>query len=384
MRIVIAPDSFKGSLSAPEVCRAIDQGVRAALPSAETVLVPMADGGDGTARTLVEGTGGELRSATVTGPLGEPIEAEYGVLGNGTTAVIEMAAASGLVLVPVERRNPLHTTTYGTGELISRALDGGCRKLIVGIGGSATTDGGVGMAQALGARFLDAAAGEVPGTGAGLARLERIDASALDPRLAEASVRVACDVDNPLYGEHGAAAVYGPQKGATPEIVAQLDEGLRRFARTVARDIGIDVADLPGAGAAGGLGAGLVAFCGATLEPGVEIVMEAVGLADKLRGADVVFVAEGRLDAQTAYGKTPSGVAKLATRAGCPVLAIGGSVPEEARELHEHGFAALGSILNEPLALEEAMEPAKAFSLLVFAAEELLRAFVAGHSPRRN
>jgi len=378
MKIVIAPDSFKGSLTSPEVCRAIQAGVLAALPEAETVLVPIADGGDGTARTLVEGTGGELLTATVTGPLGEPVEAEYGVLGDGSTAVTEMAAASGLTLVPPERRNPLYTTTRGTGELIAAALDRGCRTLIVGIGGIATNDAGMGMAQALGARFLDEGGEEVPATGEGLGRLTRIDVSGLDPRLKETTVRVASDVDNPLYGERGAAYVYGPQKGATPEIVAKLDTGLRRFADVVSRDVGVEVADLPGAGAAGGLGAGLVAFCGATLEPGVRIVLGAVGLDEKLAGAEVVFVGEGRIDFQTAFGKAPSGVAELARKHGCAVLAIGGSVAQDARNLHEHGFAALRSIVNEPMPLEDAMQPDRAFALTAFAAEEMLRAYLAG------
>ncbi|MBM3475867.1 MAG: glycerate kinase [Armatimonadetes bacterium] len=380
MKIVIAPDSFKGSLTSPEVCRAIEAGVRAVLPEAETLLVPIADGGDGTARTLVEGTGGELLTATVTGPLGEPVEAEFGILGDGLTAVIEMATASGLTLVPPEKRNPLFTTTRGTGDLIRVALDRGCRTLIVGIGGSATTDGGMGMAQALGARFLDERGHEVPGTGEGLDRLDAIDLSGLDPRLGETTVRVACDVDNPLYGERGAAYVYGPQKGATPEMVAQLDEGLRRFAEVVARDTGKHVADLPGVGAAGGLGAGLVAFCRATLEPGIRIVLEALRLDEKLTGAEVVFVGEGRIDLQTAFGKAPAGVAELARNRGCVVLAIAGSVSEEARGLHEHGFAALRSIVNEPLSLEEAMRPERAFALTAFAAEEMVRTYVAGRS----
>jgi glycerate kinase len=378
MRVVIAPDSFKGCLTAPEVCRAIEQGVRAALPSAETIPVPMADGGDGTVRTLVEGTGGTLRTSTVSGPLGDPVEAEWGILGDGKTAVIEMAAASGLTIVPPDRRNPLHTSTFGTGELIRDALDQRCRKLIVGIGGSATTDGGLGMAGALGVRFLDAKGEEVPLAGAGLGVLSRIDMTGLDPRVREASVRVACDVDNPLYGERGAAAVYGPQKGATPEMVAQLDEGLRRLAAVIARDVSVSVAGLPGAGAAGGLGAGLVAFCGATLESGIEIVMDVVGLRAKVAGANVVFVAEGRLDAQTAYGKTPAGVARLAQEAGAPVLAIGGSVSPEARVLHDRGVAALRSTVNEPMSLEEAMAPERASALIAFAAEEVLRAFLAG------
>lgn len=378
MKIVIAPDSFKGSLTSPEVCRAIETGVRAALPDAETVLVPIADGGEGTARTLVEGTGGELLSARVTGPLGDPVQAEYGVLGDGETAVIEMATASGLTLVPPEKRNPLYTTTRGTGELIAAALNRGCRKLIVGVGGSATTDGGLGMAQALGAVFLDESGAGVPGTGEGLGRLARIDVSGLDHRLRETSVRVACDVDNPLFGERGAAYVYGPQKGASPEVVARLDAGLRRFAEIVARDMGVQIADLPGAGAAGGLGAGLVAFCGATLEPGVRIVLDAVGLDEKLSGAEVVFTGEGRIDFQTAFGKAPAGVAELARKHDCVVFALAGSVAPEARGLHAHGFWALRSIVNEPMALNDAMQAQRAVALIAFAAEEMLRAYLAG------
>jgi glycerate kinase len=382
MKIVIAPNAFKGSLTSPEVARAIDAGAKCALPEAETVLVPVADGGDGTARTLAEGTGGRLVPVTVTGPLGEPVAAEYGVLGDGLTAVIEMATASGLTLVPPERRNPLHTTTRGTGELIAAALDAGCRTLIVGIGGSATNDAGLGMAQALGARFMEAAGVEVPGTGEGLGRLAAIDVSGLDPRLRETTVRVACDVDNPLYGERGAAHVYGPQKGATPEVVRLLDAGLQRFAAVVERDLGLNVADLPGAGAAGGLGAALVAFCGATLQSGIDIVLDALGLEEKLPGAEVVFVAEGRMDFQTAFGKGPAGVAALAQRHGCTVLALAGGVSLAARELHQHGFTALASVTNEPMRLEEAMEPAKASELVTFAAEEMLRAYLAGRAAR--
>ena len=340
----------------------------------------MADGGDGTARTLVEGTGGELLSAAVTGPLGEIVDAEYGILGDQSTGVIEMAAASGLVLVPPTERNPLHTTTRGTGDLIKLALDRGCRSLIVGIGGSATTDGGMGMAQALGARFLDADGGEMAGIGQNLGRVASIDISGLDPRARDATVRVACDVDNPLYGITGAAHVYGPQKGATPEIVDELDDGLRAYAQVVTRDVGIEVADLSGAGAAGGLGAGLVAFCGATLEPGVDIVIEAVGLAEKTIGAEIVFVAEGGMDSTTAYGKTPAGVAKVGLDQGCVILALAGSVSEDARQLHEHGFCALRSIVNGPISLDDAMEPETASRLTAFAAEEMLRAYLAGRS----
>lgn len=384
MKIVIAPDSFKGSLASPEVCRAIEAGVLAAMPEARAVLVPIADGGEGTVRTLVEGTGGAVLSADVTGPLGEPVEAEYGILGDGETGVIEMAAASGLALVPPSRRNPLYTTTRGTGELILAALNRGCRRLIIGIGGSATNDAGMGMAQALGVRFLDENGRELPGIGDSLSRLAHIDTSKLDPRLANTSVRVACDVDNPLFGERGAAQVYGPQKGAPPDIVDQLDAGLRRFAEVVVRDLGIHVADLPGAGAAGGLGAALVAFCGASLEPGVNIILEAVDLEHKLIGAEVVFVAEGRLDAQTAFGKAPAGVAQLARRYGCVVLALAGSIAEDARDLHDKGFTAMRSILREPISLEDAMQPETAFALTAFAAEQMLRTYIAGRARRAN
>ncbi|MGQ9729690.1 MAG: glycerate kinase family protein [Candidatus Zipacnadales bacterium] len=382
MKVVIAPNPFKGSLTAPEIAQAIAQGVKAALPEAEIVLVPLADGGDGTARTLAESTGGELLRATVTGPLGGPITAEYAILGDRTTAVIEMAAASGLVLVPPPQRNPLHTTTRGTGELMQAALDRGCRNLIIGLGGSATTDAGMGMAQALGVRFLDSDGQPIPGTGAGLARLAHIDISGLDQRLNGCSVRAACDVKNPLYGQEGAAAVYAPQKGATPAIVAQLDAGLRRFAEVVKRDLGLDVADLEGAGAAGGLGAGLVAFCKATLEPGIDIVLETVGLDEKLDGAEVIFVAEGRIDQQTAFGKGPAGVAQRAAKHGCTVLALGGSVSQDVRLLHDQGIAAIRPIVNEPISLEEVMASPKAFSLTAFAAEEMLRAYLAGRKAR--
>lgn len=379
MKIIIAPDSFKGSLTALEVCDAAARGIAAIGPAIETISVPMADGGEGTVQSLVDAAGGSLRTVCVRGPLGEPVEAVYGLLGDGVTAVIEMAAASGLPLVPLEKRNPLHTTTYGTGELIKAALDAGARKLIVGIGGSATTDAGLGMAAALGAKLLDASGHEVAPTGAGLLDLARLDLSALDPRLAEARIRVACDVDNPLYGRCGAAHVYGPQKGATPEIVAQLDRGLQQFAAVVLRDLKQDIAEMPGAGAAGGLGAGLVAFCGATLEPGVKIVIDTVGLREKMAGADLCLTGEGRLDFQTAFGKTPKGVADVAAEMGVPVIAFGGAVALDADNLQEF-FAAVFSICNQPLSLEEAMAPERASALIAFTAQQIVRCYLAAKS----
>jgi len=379
MKIVIAPDSFKGSLTALEVCDAIAAGVAACDSAIECVKVPMADGGEGTVQSLVDATDGTLQTVRVRGPVGEPVVAAYGMLGDGATAVIEMAAASGLPLVLPEQRNPLHTTTYGTGELIRAALDAGARQFIIGLGGSATNDAGLGMAAALGAKLLDAAGNEIKLTGAGLGELAAIDVSGLDPRVADAGFRVACDVDNPLFGHTGAAHVYGPQKGATPEIVERLDAGLIRFAEIVRRDLGAEIAELPGAGAAGGLGAGLVAFCGATLEPGVGIVIEAVGLRERMRGADLCITGEGRLDAQTAYGKTPKGVADVAAELGVPCLAIAGSVAPEAA-LNEM-FVAVFSLCNAPMTLEQAMQPDTARGLIAFAAEQAVRCFEAGRRP---
>lgn len=369
MRVVLAPDSFKGCLSAAEVCEALALGLRRAWPEVQTVSVPMADGGEGTVDALVAATGGELVQVEVEGPLGELVHAQYGVLGDGETAVLEMAAASGLTLLPPDRRNPLLTSTFGTGQLLRSALDRGCRRLIMGIGGSATNDGGTGMAQALGVRFLDASGVPIPRmTGGELSRIDRIDGSGLDSRLRHTQVRVACDVTNPLCGPTGAAAVYGPQKGATPQMVAQLDAGLCHYAECLRRDLGVDVAHVPGAGAAGGLGAGLMAFCGASLERGVDIVVDAVDLTGKLRGAHLCITGEGRIDFQTAYGKTASGVAKAAAAQRVPVVAIGGSV-----ELGVQGFAAALSILNEPLSLEQAMEPDRAREMIAHTAEQVAR-----------
>ena len=369
MRFVIAPDSFKGSSSAKEVAQAIAEGLREALPDAECDLVPMADGGEGTVEALVAATGGEIVKVRVTGPLGEPVDAFFGLLGDRHTAVIEMAAAAGLHLVPPEKRNPMVTTTYGVGELIKAALDAGCRKLIIGIGGSATNDGGAGMAQALGARLLDASGNEIGFGGGALAKLARIDVSGLDLRVREAEIWVACDVTNPLTGPQGASAVYGPQKGATTEMVQLLDANLRHYAALLRRDLGVDVEQMQGAGAAGGLGAGLMAFCQAKLRRGVELVIEAVRLEERVRDAEFVITGEGKLDFQTGYGKVPHGVAQVAKRFGKPVIAIVGQLGEGAEKCREWGIDACFSILTKPMSELEAMT--NALFLLRRIAEEL-------------
>ncbi|MCK6407753.1 glycerate kinase [Thauera sp.] len=360
MKIVIAPDSYKESLSALEVAQAVEAGFRQVFPAADYVLVPVADGGEGTVDAMVAATGGRKEVVTVAGPLGEPVEAFYGLTGEGDTAVIEMAAASGLALVPPAARNPLRTSSRGTGELIRAALDAGARRFILGIGGSATNDGGAGMVQALGARLLDAEDRELDGSGGDLARLARIDVSALDARLAACRIEVACDVDNPLTGARGASAVFGPQKGATPEMVQALDANLARFARIVERDLGVVVDQVPGAGAAGGMGAAMLAFFGASLKPGIEIVTAAVDLDAHVRDADLVITGEGRIDFQTVHGKTPIGVARVAKRHGKPVIGIAGSLGANVAVVHGHGIDAVFSVLSRPCTLDEALRDAAA------------------------
>ena len=375
MKIVIAPDSFKECLTALEACEAIERGVLAACPHAGTVKIPMADGGEGTVSALVDATGGEYITETVTGPLGEKVDARYGILGDGETAVIEMAAASGLALVPPATRNPLVTTTYGTGELMRSAAARGARRIIVGIGGSATTDGGGGMAQAVGVRLLDANGAELGPGGGELARLARIDVAGLDPRLRDAAIDIASDVTNPLTGERGAARVYGPQKGATPAMVDALDANLAHLADIIQSDLGIDIRDAEGAGAAGGLGAGLMAFLGANMRPGIDLVIEAVGLPERLKGADLVITGEGRLDGQSAFGKTPIGVAREAKKLGLPVIALAGSIGDGAEAVLERGIDAWFSIVRSPVPLEEAL--ANGAALLEAAAEQVIRAWLA-------
>nr|WP_067294200.1 glycerate kinase [Marinobacterium profundum] len=358
MKILIAPDSFKESLSAQGVAQAIGRGFQAVFADAELVLLPVADGGEGTTQALVAATGGALFSAEVTGPMGETVKASWGTLGDGTTAVIESAAASGLDLVPMAQRNPWHATTRGTGELIMAALDAGARHIIVGLGGSATNDAGAGMLQALGVRLLDKEGNDIAAGGAGLQALHSIDASGMDPRLADTQFEIACDVDNPLTGEFGASAVFGPQKGADAQMVKQLDACLGRFAAVVLACHGKDIDATPGAGAAGGLGGAFLAFTQARLKSGIDIVMDAVEIDRHLEGTDLVITGEGRIDSQTVRGKTPVGVSKRAQRAGVPVIALAGSVSEDSDLVHAHGIDALFSIVPGVVTLPQALEEA--------------------------
>ena len=371
VKIVISPQTFKGSISALDAAQAMRSGVLRVVPDAETVIVPVADGGDGTLETLVEGSGGEIKSVEVQGPLGERNEALWGAMGDGVTAMIEMARTSGLALVPLDSRDPLHSTTYGLGEAILAALDEGFRQFIVGIGGSATNDAGAGMAQALGVRLLDSDGLELGPGGAPLADLDNIDVSGIDPRVRESSFAVACDVTNPLTGLEGAAAVYGPQKGATPEMVERLDKALSHLAEVVRRDLQVDVEHVQGAGAAGGLGGGMLAFLNADLRPGVDIVMDAVGIDEALEGADLVLVGEGEVDFQTVYNKAPIGVAKRASRLDIPVVAISGGLGEGYKTVHDHGIDAAVAIPSAPMNLDESSE--RASELIANAAEQVMR-----------
>jgi glycerate kinase len=325
MKIVVAPNSFKGSLSASQAAAAIARGVRQARPDAEVVEIPVADGGEGTVEALVSARQGTYRTVEVEGPLGDPVQATYGLVDGGATGVIELASASGLTLIPLDRRDPRRASTYGFGQLLDTVRRHGVASMIAGIGGSATNDGGAGMAQALGYRLLDASGRDLPRGGAALARLERIDSSGFDPGWRSISVMVACDVTNPLTGPQGASHVYGPQKGADEAAVLELDRALARLAEIVEREMGKEVAEIPGAGAAGGAGAGLIAFLGARLLPGAPLVVEASGFDEALAGARLVITGEGRVDAQTAYGKAPGEVARRARASGIPVLLLAGS-----------------------------------------------------------
>jgi len=358
MKIIIAPDSYKESLSAMDVAIAIENGFKQVLPNAEYVKLPMADGGEGTVQSLVDATNGTINKHTVTGPLGQSVEGFWGLLGEGNTAVIEMAAASGIHLVAPEQRNPLITTTYGTGELIKAALDQGVKHIIVGIGGSATNDGGIGMAQALGIRLLDNQGQELGYGGGELARLATIDTSKLDPRLAQVRLEVACDVDNPLCGEKGASAVFGPQKGATPDMVTELDNNLAHYAAIIKQQLGVDVRDMAGAGAAGGMGAALLGLFDAELRPGIEIVMDAVNLDDIVADADLVITGEGRIDSQTIHGKTPIGVARTAKKHGLPVIGIAGCLSSDCVVVHQHGIDAVFAVVNRSVDLATALAEA--------------------------
>jgi glycerate kinase len=378
MRVVVAPDKFKGSLTAIEAATAVARGVKRADPAATIDQVPMADGGEGTVDALVAATGGSYREARVTGPLGEPVVARFGMLGDARTAVIEMAAASGLVLVPPARRDPLASTTRGTGELLLAAIAAGAHRVIVGIGGSATNDGGAGLGQALGFRLLDAAGHELAPGGGNLGRLDRTDVSGRRPELDGVEIDVACDVSNPLCGPSGASAVYGPQKGASAAMIQSLDANLQKFAAVLARDLGVDIVDLPGSGAAGGLGGGLVAFAAGKLRPGVDLVMDAVNLSNRLVDADLCLTGEGTLDNQSAFGKTAVGVGRLARSLGCPTLALVGSVGPGADAVLKAGIDAYFTICPGPVSLDEAM--IRGGELLERATEQVVRAFLAGRS----
>ncbi|MES0385041.1 MAG: glycerate kinase [Hyphomicrobium sp.] len=378
MKIVIAPDSFKENLTSLEVASEIETGLKRVWPDAEYVKVPMADGGEGTVQSLVDATGGQIITCEVTGPLGDKVQASYGLLGDATIAVIEMAEASGLPLVPKDQRDPLRATTFGTGELIADAINRGVKEIIIGIGGSATNDAGAGFAQALGARFHNA--GGVPITeplgGGRLAEVAAIDMTQANPGLSRVRISVACDVTNPLCGENGASHIYGKQKGATPEMIEQLDKNLEHFARIIKRDLFADIADEPGAGAGGGMGAGLMAFTNATLKRGVELVVSHTGLEKHLKGADLAITGEGRVDSQTAFGKTPSGVAAVARKLGVPVVAIGGGLADDAATVFAHGIDGLETATPNAMPLEEAIGKSRQY--LQDAAERVARLIIIG------
>lgn len=347
MKFVIAPDSFKESLTALEVATAIETGFKRVFPDADYVKLPMADGGEGTVQSLVDATQGKLIECEVTAPLGDKVKSFFGLSGDGKTAIIEMAAASGLHLVPPEKRNPLLTTSYGTGELIKLALDLGVESFILGIGGSATNDGGVGMLQALGMQCLDSQDKPIGFGGAELANIVKIDVQQLDPRLQQVHIEVECDVNNPLCGECGASAIFGPQKGATPEMVKQLDAALSHFAEIAERDCGKQIRDQAGAGAAGGMGGGLLLLPSVQLKAGIQIVLERLHLIDYVKDADVVITGEGRIDAQSIMGKTPIGVARTAKQFNKPVIAIAGCLREDYDVVFDHGIDAVFPIIHQ-------------------------------------
>lgn len=376
MKIVIAPDSYKGSLSAIQVADAMARGVARVFGDAQIRRIPIADGGEGTVAAMVAALDGELVVSRVRGPLGDPVEATWGLLENGTTAVIEMAAASGLPLIDAALRDPLRASSYGTGELICAALDRGVARIIIGLGGSATNDGGAGMAEALGARLYDDWGKPLLPGGAALSRLETVDLSQLDSRLEATEIWVACDVDNPLCGPQGASSVYGPQKGATPEMVRQLDAALQNYAAIMSEATGRNVADVPGSGAAGGLGAGLLWLTPAKLRPGVEMVLEVSAVAEELKDADLVLTGEGRTDRQTACGKAPVGVAALAKRYGVPVALLSGGLSEGWAVVLDAGIDAALSVVPGPMRLEECLAAGE--DLVADGAERLCRLLALG------
>ena len=373
MKIVAAIDSFKGSMSSLEVADAFELGARKVFSNLEVVKLSLADGGEGTVESLVDGGNGDIITLKVKNPLMREIESFYGIIKNKNLAVIEMAAASGLPLLSKEERNPMKTSTFGTGELIKDALKKGCREFIVGIGGSATNDGGIGMLSALGYKFLDKSGKILDPIGENLINIETIDTSDVMPELKESSFLVACDVDNPLYGERGAAEVYSRQKGATEEMVTQLDNGLKHFSEIVMKQFNIEIGNYPGAGAAGGLGGGFLGFLNAQLKPGIDIIIETIGLEEQIKDADLVITGEGRIDFQSIMGKTPVGVGKLAKKYNIPVIAIAGCLADNADIVHDHGIDAIFSIINHPLELEDALKKENALKFVEKNAEQIMR-----------
>jgi glycerate kinase len=376
MNILICPDKFKECLNAGNVALHIRKGIIKVFPEADCKIIPMADGGEGTVETLVEVTNGHIENAYVHDPLMRLITAFYGILGDNRTAVIEMAAASGLVLLKPEERNPLITSTYGTGELIRHALDKGCTAIILGIGGSATVDGGVGMAQALGGKFTDNNGQEIGQGGGSLNRIARIDLSGMEPRLSHCVISAACDVTNLLYGPKGAASIYGPQKGASPAMVKQLDSNLKHLAKVIDQSLKKDVKILQGGGAAGGLGAGIVAFLNGELQPGFNLISRIVQLEEWIRWADLVITGEGKMDIQTVFGKTPAGVAKTTKKLKKPALAFTGSMDNELNNFRDLGFISVIPISDKPMTKEQSM--ADAGRLLENAAERIFRVMKLG------
>lgn len=376
MNILIAPDSFKDCLEATDVAKHLGIGIHRVISNANIHYLPMADGGEGFVQTMISAVGGKKVSLPVLDPLGKEITGFYGVLNDNTTAVIEMAAASGIELLKPEERNPLQTSTYGTGQLMIDAINKGCKKIIIGIGGSATNDGGIGMAKALGYKFLDHNDNELPEGGGSIGTLKRIDISGKINGLNNIEVLVACDVNNPLTGMHGASAVFGPQKGATPEMVTLLDNHLAHLANIVKKYLGKDIMDLPGGGASGGLGAGLVAFVNGTLRPGFDIVKEQTNLEEHVKKVDLVITGEGKMDAQTKMGKTPWGVAQIAQKYKKPVLAFAGVLGEGYKELYNEGFTSVFALPNGPATLDSCITNAP--ELLADTAEQVIRVWIDG------
>ncbi|SFE86909.1 glycerate kinase [Alteribacillus iranensis] len=373
MKIIVAPDSFKGSLSAKEVSVSIETGIKKVFPDANTLLLPLADGGEGTMDTMITATGGEKKSIEVTGPLGESVSASYGILGDRKTCVIEMAEASGLYLVPQDKLDPMKATTYGTGELIKHALDQGYTSFILALGGSATNDGGAGMLQALGARLLDREGKDIGFGGACLADLNTIDATSLDKRIRNCTFLIASDVESPLIGTEGASYVFGPQKGASLRQVQELDANLAHWADNIEKTTGVRLHDLPGAGAAGGIGGAFKAFFDAEMRRGIDVVIKYTKLSEALEGADLLVTGEGQVDVQTAAGKTPMGAAQEANKQGVPTVILAGSVGEGIEKLYPFGVVSVHSIINQPLSLQQSMN--RTDELLIYTAEQVIRTY---------